>query len=110
MVRYYLVILYLENAMTSASISPVAIKIDFHTRERVKQLATARKRTPHWLMKEAITQYVDREEKREAFKQDALNAWDEYQVTGLHAAGDEVLAWLDTWGEPNEMVAPVCHK
>ncbi len=30
-------------------------------------------------------QYVDREEKREAFRQDTLKAWEDYRTTGLHA-------------------------
>lgn len=96
--------------MSTATISPVTIKIDPETKERMKRLADARHRTPHWLMREAIQQYVEREEKREAFQQDAINAWREYQETGLHVTGDEVIAWLDTWGEENEKPAPLCHK
>ncbi|MHB8311142.1 MAG: CopG family ribbon-helix-helix protein [Metallibacterium sp.] len=55
--------------MTEHAIRPVAIKIDIDIKERVKRLAIARQRTPHWLMREAISQYVVREEKREAFRQ-----------------------------------------
>jgi predicted transcriptional regulator len=58
----------------AAVIRPVAIKIDEETKTRLKTLATARDRTPHWLMREAITQYVDREEKREMLWQDTLQA------------------------------------
>ena len=96
--------------MNATSIRPVAIKIDEDTRNRVKRLAEARQRSSHWMMLEAIRQYVEREEKREAFRQDGVNAWNEYQATGLHVTGDEVIAWLDSWGEENEQAAPVCHK
>ncbi len=96
--------------MNATSIRPVAIKIDEDTRNRVKRLAEARQRSSHWMMLEAIRQYVEREEKREALRQDGINAWNEYQATGLHVTGDEVIAWLDTWGEENEQTAPVCHK
>ena len=96
--------------MTVTTTRPVAIKIDQDTRERVKRLAEARHRTPHWLMREAISQYVAREEQREAFRQDAINAWNEYQKNVLHVTGDEVVAWLDTWGDVNEEAAPICHK
>ena len=96
--------------MNATSIRPVTIKIDEDTRNRVKRLAEARQRSSHWLMLEAIRQYVEREEKREAFRQDGIRAWNEYQATGLHVTGDEVIAWLDTWGEENEQAAPVCHK
>jgi predicted transcriptional regulator len=54
--------------MTAVATRPVAIKIDQVTRDRVKRLAEARHRTSHWLMREAISQYVEREEKREAFR------------------------------------------
>lgn len=96
--------------MNATSTRPVAIKIDEDTRARVKRLAEARQRSSHWMMLEAIRQYVEREEKREAYRQDGINAWNEYQATGMHVTGDEVIAWLDTWGEENEQAAPVCHK
>lgn len=96
--------------MAATPTRPVAIKIDQDTRDRVKRLAEARHRSSHWMMREAIRQYVEREEKREAYRQDGINAWNEYQETGLHVTGDEVIAWLDTWGEENEQAAPACHK
>ncbi|MDP4028692.1 MAG: CopG family ribbon-helix-helix protein [Gallionella sp.] len=96
--------------MTAATTHPVAIKIDQDMRDRIKRLAEARHRTSHWVMREAISQYVEREEKRETFRQDAINAWNEYLETGLHVTGDEVIAWLDTWGEENEKAVPACHK
>ena len=89
---------------------PVSVKLDSGTRARVEQLAQSRNRTAHWMMREAISQYVDREEKREAFKQDTLNAWAEYKETGLHATSDEVETWLNSWGTDNELPAPVCRK
>lgn len=61
---------------------PVAIKIGPEIRERVKRLAEARQRTPHWLMREA--QYGEREEKREALRRDAMMAWNRYRAIGLH--------------------------
>ncbi len=96
--------------MNTAAVRPVAIKLDPDIKERLKRLAEARQHTPHWLMREAIRQCVERKEKREAFRQEAIDAWQEYQETGLHATGDEVMAWLDTWGEENEKAAPVCHQ
>jgi len=96
--------------MPSSNNRAVAVKIDQQTRDRMKRLADARQRTPHWLMKEALNQYLDREEQREALRQDTLNAWKEYQSTGMYAGADEVTAWLDTWGDDAELPAPPCHK
>ncbi len=88
----------------------VAIKIDQKTKERYKKLARIKDRSAHWMMREAINQYLDREEKSESFRQDAVNSWNEYQETGLHATGDEVIQWLNTWGTDDEKDPPECHQ
>ena len=38
--------------------TPVAVKLDEDVHSRVKALAEARDRSPHWMMREAIAQYV----------------------------------------------------
>ena len=95
--------------MTAVVIRPVAIKIDDDTKARLKRLADARHRTAHWLMREAITQYVEREEKREAFRQDTLKAWEEYRTTGLHVTADEADSWLAQLENGNDIEPPECH-
>lgn len=94
----------------SATLKPVSVKLDPETKAKIEQLAQARDRSPHWMMREAISQYVEREEKREAFRQDTLNAWQEFQQTGLHATAADVESWLATWGSDVERPAPPCHK
>lgn len=96
------------TALGSQEVS-VAVKIEPETRERIKRLAERRQRTQHSLMRDAIRQYVEREEARDAFLQQARDAWQEYRETGLHASGEEVLEWLATWGGESETLAPVCH-
>src|SRR6186713_3379241 len=54
-----------------AMATAVSVKLDEKTQERMRQLAEARSRAPHYLMREAINQYLDREEARESFKQEA---------------------------------------
>ena len=87
-----------------------SIKLDDDLKERVQHLADARRRTSHWIMREAIAQYVEREEKREALNRDTIKAWEEFQATGLHATAEEVDKWLASWGTENELPGPVCHK
>lgn len=91
-------------------IKATSIKLDEELKGRVQHLAEARRRSSHWIMREAIAQYVDREEKRETLRQDTLQAWDEFQGTGLHATAEEVDKWLASWGTENELPAPECHK
>lgn len=79
-------------------------------RERVQHLAGVRRRSPHWIMREAITQYVEREEKREQLRQDALAAWNHYVTTGLHVTGDEVDAWVAKLESGDDTTPPQCHE
>jgi predicted transcriptional regulator len=90
--------------------TPTSIKLDDDLKGRVQHLAEARRRSAHWIMREAIEQYVNREEKQEAFKQDAVAAWERYQATGTHATAEEVEKWLNSWGKDDEESAPVCHR
>jgi predicted transcriptional regulator len=60
-------------------------------------------------MREAVEQYVGREEKREELRTAALAAWDEYQATGLHATAEEADAWLAKLEAGEEARAPECH-
>jgi predicted transcriptional regulator len=96
--------------MLTLTTKTVSVKLDADIRARIDHLAETRHRSAHWVMREAINQYVEREEKREAFRQDTLNAWAEYKETGLHTSGVEVEAWLESWGAENELPAPVSQK
>jgi predicted transcriptional regulator len=87
----------------------MTIKLDLDTRERVQRLADARQRTSHWVMREAISQYVAREEKREAYRQDGLKAWNAYQTNGLHVTREEADAWLAKLEAGQDVAPPQCH-
>ena len=86
-----------------------SIKLDDELKGRVQHLAETRRRSSHWIMREAIAQYVEREEARESFKQEALASWTAYKETGRHLTGEEVRGWLNTWGTDDESAVPECH-
>ena len=86
-----------------------SIKLDDTLKGRVQNLAEARRRSSHWIMREAIAQYVEREEKREAFKQEAIRAWEQYQQTGLHVTLEEADAWLAKLEAGEKAEPPKCH-
>lgn len=89
---------------------PVAVKLDADVHARVRQLAKVQHRTPHYLMREAIAQYVEREEKREAFREEALMAWAAYRTDGLHVSHAEADAWLAQFEEGHDVDPPECHN
>ena len=86
-----------------------SLKLDLELKKRVQQLAATRRRSAHWIMREAVEQYVGREEKREQFRQDALAAWNDYQATGLHVTAEEADAWLAKLEAGENAEAPECH-
>jgi predicted transcriptional regulator len=87
-----------------------SIKIDDQLKGRIQALARLRQRSAHSIMHQAIEQYVAREEARESFKQEAMASWTAYQETGLHLTGQEVRAWLNTWGTGGEVEPTNCHE
>jgi len=87
-----------------------SLKLDIEIKERIQRLASVRRRSPHWVMREAIEQYVEREEKREKIRQDALAAWNHYQTTGLHATAEEADAWLAKLEAGKDAAPPKCHR
>jgi predicted transcriptional regulator len=76
-----------------AASSPVSIKLDADERSRLSALAAARQRSSHYLMREAVREYLTREELRQAFADEAETAWLDYERTGLHVTHAEIDAW-----------------
>lgn len=91
------------------AVRPVAVKLDQETRDRLKRLADARDRSTHWMLREAIAQFLSREEAREAFRQAGLAAWQEYQTTGQHVTHEDADAWLAKLEAGEETDIPQCH-
>lgn len=89
---------------------PTSVKLDENLKARLQDLAERQQRSAHWLMREAIRDYLDREESKENFKQEAMASWKSYKTTGLHLTGDEVRDWIETWGSDDESDAPTCHE
>jgi predicted transcriptional regulator len=92
-----------------STLSTTSLKLDPAMKERVNRLASARRRSPHWVLREAVELYVEREEKREQLRQDALAAWANYQQTGLHVTAEAADAWLAKLEAGKRAVIPKCH-
>lgn len=86
-----------------------SLKIDEALKDRVQSLAAIRQRSAHWIMRDAIQQYVDREEARESFRNEALASWTAYKETGRHLTASETATWLENWGTSSETMQPECH-
>jgi predicted transcriptional regulator len=87
-----------------------SLKIDEELKGRIQHLADLRHRSAHWIMCEAIKQYVVREEACESFKQEAIRAWESYKANGLHVTQDEADAWLAQLEAGKDAELPECHE
>jgi predicted transcriptional regulator len=84
-----------------------AVKLDNATYERLKALGEARRRSPHWLMKEAIRQFLEREEEAEHIRRGTLERWARFEATGETVSNEVADAWLESWGTDSEGQCPV---
>jgi len=60
-------------------------------------------------MRDAIEQYLDREEKRQSFLRAGKVAGEHYQGTGRHVSGEEAHAWLAQLEAGSNVDPPACH-
>lgn len=77
------------------------IKLDIRTQERLQALAQIRDRSPHYLMKAAIENFLDREEAYEREKQEDKERYERYQLTGEAVSGQKATAWLESLAAGN---------
>ena len=87
----------------------VTVKLDSADRIRIASLAALKKRTPHYLMKEAILEYVQREEARQSFIKAAEASYEHYKETGLHITLDEFSSWVDEAQQNPNPPVTACH-
>lgn len=82
------------------------VKLDEETRARLKSLGQLKKRSPHFLMKEAILTYLEREENYEQEKQEDEERWERYQLTGHAISHDAASEWLERLAEGKAAECP----
>ena len=87
-----------------------SVKLDTQDLERLNNIAEYKKRKPHYLMKQAIHEYIEREEARMNFIISAEQSAKHFEETGLHVSLDEFENWANDIENNNETQIPKCHK
>ena len=88
------------------STTTVGVKLDPSTRERLKKLGERCDRTPHWLIKAAVEEYLAREEAAAAERDEDLARWQRYEESGQFVANEAAMAWLDALARGETPPAP----
>jgi predicted transcriptional regulator len=89
------------------SYTTMGVKLDPETRQRLKALGETKRRTAHWLMREAINQYLAREEAALRRQQETRESWEHYKATSEYLSHEAMMAWLATWGTDKEGPCPL---
>jgi predicted transcriptional regulator len=72
---------------------------------RLDAAAERLRRSKGWLINDAVREYLEREDKRLRRLEETKEALAELDAGEL-VDGDEVLAWLDSWGTDHEREPP----
>jgi predicted transcriptional regulator len=83
-----------------------AVKLEDELYDRLKALSNTKERTPHWLMKTAIVEYVKREETYEREKREDMERLALYDKTGYGISNEMASKWFESIGTERELACP----
>lgn len=72
--------------------------------EKLETIAEKLDRSKSWIIKDAVNQYVERIDRNEKILAETRQALSDIE-SGKVVDGDEVMAWIESWGSENEMIA-----
>jgi predicted transcriptional regulator len=88
----------------------MGVKLDPETKKRLKTLGSIKDRSPHYLMREAIAQYLEREETAEEERRITLDRWQKYELTGEAVDHKQVSKWIETLIAGESAPLPISKK
>jgi len=99
----------MPSTLENPRAATVTLKLDASHRARLKSLAVVKKRTSHYLMKEAIERYLTVEEAQQAVLKSLDDAVDHFEASGLHISLDEFKTWAEQVTANRATQLPTCH-
>lgn len=84
----------------------LGVRLDEQLERRLNALAAKTQRSKSFLAKEALSRYIEEEEKVQRENEIAITRWEEYQETGESVSNDAVKDWLESWGSDREKSCP----
>ena len=73
----------------------LGVKVDEQLHERLKTMAELKDRSAHWIIKQAIEQYLIHEEALARDRLEDRERWERYVLTGDAVPNAAATAWLD---------------
>jgi predicted transcriptional regulator len=84
--------------------APVSVRFDPALNDQVTAIAAAFDRPRSWVIEQAVRDFVALQEWQLAAINEGIRAAD----TGRVVAHAEVVAWVQSWGQPDELPTPKC--
>lgn len=85
----------------------LGVRLDEQLENRLNALAAKTHRSKSFLAKEALTRYIEEEERKQSENELTVARWEEYQETGETVNNQGMVDWLDSWGRDEEKQCPV---
>jgi len=85
----------------------LGVRLDKQLEDRLNALARRAQRSKSFLAKEALTRYIEEEERKQRENELTLARWEEYQETGEAISNEVMMEWLESWGTEQEKSCPV---
>ena len=73
---------------------------------RLETAAEKLRRSKGWLINDALNEYLAREEAKAKLLEETQQAMTDVEA-GRVVDGEEVLAWVESWGTPDEKEPPI---
>jgi predicted transcriptional regulator len=91
-------------------ITPLSVRVGTDQKDQLEWIAEKKERSVHFLLNQAVSEYIENERKRLEFYEDGRKAIEHYKETGLHTTHEEMMAWAESLGTDTELPLPPCHK
>ena len=82
-----------------------SVRLRDELQEPLEAAAARLKRPKGWIINEALDAYLRAEQVRERMRRETLEGLADVEA-GRLVDGDEVLAWIESWGKDEELPTP----
>lgn len=83
-----------------------SVRLDEETKALLNEVATFRDRSPHWIMKKAIEQYLLSESEEMRYLREGIEGLESAQRTGEFSTIEDLKTWADQLGTSEEQQLP----
>lgn len=89
--------------------SVTTVRLKPEVEEGLENMADDLQRSKSWLINQAVLEFIQRRKHEQMRWQETLEAM-ESVAKGQVVSGDRVHAWLNSWGDSNELFPPEVEK